>query len=63
MKESFPNIVFGNFNFQEASKEDVKTEIINLNAKKSSFNGSILVTILKQCLDIHPPFSNKSCNN
>ena len=39
MKESSSNIVFGNFNFQEASKEDVKTEIINLNVKNPHLMG------------------------
>ena len=41
IKESFPNIVSGDFNFQEIAREDVKKEIINLNVKKSSTNGSI----------------------
>ena len=41
IKESFPNIVSGDFNFQEVSREDVKKEIITLNVKKFSTNGSI----------------------
>ena len=57
IKESFPNIVSGDFNFQVISREDVKKEIINLNVKKSSRNGSIPATILKQCVDVYLPFS------
>ena len=41
IKDSFPNIVSGDFNFQEVSGEDVKKEIINLNVRKSSANGPI----------------------
>ena len=41
IKEYFPNIVSGDFNFQEVSREDVKKEIITLNVKKFSTNGSI----------------------
>ena len=33
IKESFPNIVSGDFNFQEFAREDIKQEIINLNLK------------------------------
>ena len=35
IKESFSNIVSGDFNFQEVSREDVKKEIIILNLKKN----------------------------
>ena len=39
IKQSFPNIVSGNFDFQEVAREDVKKEIINLNVKKSQLMG------------------------
>ena len=35
IKESFPNIAFRDFNFEEAAREDVKKEIINLKVKTS----------------------------
>ena len=34
INEYFPNIVSGDFNFQEISRENVKKEIINLDVKK-----------------------------
>ena len=34
IKESFPNIVLRDFDFQEVSRENVKNGIINLNLKK-----------------------------
>ena len=63
IKESFPNIVSGDFNFQEVAREDVKKEIINLNVKKSSTNGSIPATILKQCVGVYLPFLTKAINH
>ena len=63
MKESFPNIVSSDFDFQEVAREDVKKEIINLNVKKSSSIGSIPATILKQCVDIYLPFLTKAINH
>ena len=63
IKESFSNIVSGDFNFQKVSREDVKKEIINLNVKKSSTNGSIPATILKQCVDEYLPFLTKAINH
>ena len=51
IKESFPNIASGDFNFQEVAREDVKNEIINLNVKTSWTNWSIPATILKQFLN------------
>ena len=39
IKESFPNIVSGDFNFQEVTREDVKKEIINLNVKNPQLMG------------------------
>ena len=56
IKESFPNIVSGDFNFQEASRENVKREIVNLNVKKFSTNQSIPARILMQCVDVYLPF-------
>ena len=63
MKESFPNIVSSDFDFQEVAREDVKKEIINLNVKKSSSIGSIPATNLKQCVDIYLPFLTKAINH
>ena len=62
-KESFPNIVSGNFNFQGVSREDVKKEIINLNEKKYPTNGSIPATILKQCVYVYLQFLTKAINH
>ena len=59
LKEPFPNIVSGDFNFQEVSREDVKKQIINLNVKKSSTNRSIPARILRQCVDVYLPFLTK----
>ena len=42
--------------------EDVKKDILNLNIKKTSTSGSILVTTLKQSLDIYLPYLIKSIN-
>ena len=36
---------------------------MNLNVKKFSANGSIPATILKQCVDLYPPFLTKSMNH
>ena len=33
-----------------------------MNVKKSSANGFILATILKQCVDVYLPFLTKSIN-
>ena len=63
IKESFPSIVSSDFNFQEVAREDVKKEIINLNVKKSSTNGSIPETILKQCVGVYLPFLTKAINH
>ena len=63
MKESFSSIVFSDFKFQEISREYVKKEILNFNAEKSSANGSIPVTILKQCVDVYLPFITKAINH
>ena len=44
------------------AREDVKKEIIKLNVKKSSTNGSIPATILMQCVDVYLPFLTKAIN-
>ena len=51
--ETFPNIIPQNFHFKEASKGHVRKEIRNLYVKKSSISGSILASILKQCVDAY----------
>ena len=43
--------------------KEVKSEILNLNIKKSSTEGSILATILKQCTDIDLLFLTNAINN
>ena len=63
MKEYFSSIVFSDFKFQEISREYVKKEILNFNAEKSSANGSIPVTISKQCVDVYLPFITKAINH
>ena len=57
IKESF------DFNFEEFAREDVKKEMINLNVKKSSTNGSIPATILKQCVGVNLLFLTKAINH
>ena len=41
---------------------EAKSEILNLNMKKSSTKGSIPATILKQCIDIYLPFLTNAIN-
>ena len=40
IREYFPDISYGNFDFTGVSLEDLKKEILNLNVKKYSTNGS-----------------------
>ena len=56
IQECFPNIKTNDFNFRQVSLKKVKSEILNLNIKKSSTKGSIPATILKQSVDIYLPF-------
>ena len=51
IKQSFPNITSGDFNFQGVSMEEVKKKKKKLNVKKPSTNGSIPATILKQLVE------------
>ena len=37
--------------------------MINLNVKKSSTSGSILATVLKECVDVYLPFLTKAINH
>ena len=53
IKEVYPEIVPDSFHFKSVSLDDVKNEVLNLNPKKSSTSGTILVTILKQTIDVH----------
>ena len=39
--------------FPSVSLDDVKKEVLNLNLKKSSTSGTILVTIFKQNIDVN----------
>ena len=63
IKQSFPNIVSGNFNLQEVAREDVKKRNNKFECKKISTNGSIPETILKQCVDVYLPFLTKAINH
>ena len=62
VQECFPNIEENDFNIQQVSLKEVKSEILNLNIKKSSTKGSIPATILKQCVDIYLPFLTNAIN-
>ena len=42
--------------------KEVKSELLNLNIKKSSTNGSIPAAILKQCVDIYLPLLTNAIN-
>ena len=53
IQECFPNIKTNDFNFRQVSLKKVKSEILNLNIKKSSTKGSIPAAILKQSVDIY----------
>ena len=53
IQECFPNIKANDFNFRQVSLKKVKSEILNLNIKKSSTKGSIPAAILKQSVDIY----------
>ena len=62
IREYFPNIIYGGFDFTEFSLENVKKEMLNLNVKKSSTNVSIPATVLRQTAEIHLSFLTKSIN-
>ena len=62
IQECFPNIKANDFNFRQVSLKEVKSELLNLNIKKSSTKGSIPATILKQCVDIYLPFVTNPIN-
>ena len=51
--EKYPEILPESFKFQLVSNNEVKKEIENLDAKKSSTYGSIPATILKQCVNAY----------
>ena len=51
------------FNFQEVSREKVRAEIMNLNVKQPSTNGSIPAPILKQSVGVYVPFLTKATNH
>ena len=53
IKEAYLEIVTDSFHFKSMSLNDVKKEVLNLNPKKSSTSGTILVIILKQTIDVH----------
>ena len=60
--EKYPEILPESFKFQFLSNNEVKKEIENLDTKKSSTYGSILATILKQCLNAYLPYLANSIN-
>ena len=62
IQECFPNIKANDFNFRQVSLKEVKSELLNLNIKKSFTKGSIPATILKECVDISLPFVTNPIN-
>ena len=62
IREYFPVINYGDFDFTEVSLDDVKKGMLNLMLKKSATNGSIPATVLRQNAEIHLPFLTKSIN-
>ena len=46
-------MVLDSFHFKSTSLDDVKKGVLNLNPKKSTTSGTILVKILKQTIDVH----------
>ena len=53
IKETYPEIVPDSFHFKSVSLDDVKNKFLNLNPKKSSTSGTILVKILDKTIDVH----------
>ena len=53
IKEAYLQIVPDSFHFKSVSLDDVKKEVLNLSAKKSSTSGTIPVAVLKQTTDVH----------
>ena len=62
IREKYPEILPESFKFQLVSNNDVKKEIENLDTKKSSTNGSIPATILKQFVNTYLPHLMNSIN-
>ena len=62
IREVFPEISSNNFKFTKVTKQSVKNEVLKLNTKKSSTNGSIPGTILKQSVETYLPFLTKAIN-
>ena len=46
-------MVLDSFHFKSTSLDDVKKGVLNLNPKRSTTSGTILVKILKQTIDVH----------
>ena len=61
IEECFPNIEANDFNFRQVCLKEVKSEILNLNIRKSFTKGSIPATILKQCVDIYLYLNLNKC--
>ena len=51
-----------NFEFPELSQDEVKKDVLHLNFKKPSINGSIPAIILKQSIEIRLPFLANAIN-
>ena len=49
--------------FRQVTLKKIKSEVLNLNIKKSSTKGSVSATILIQCVDIYLPFYTNAINN
>ena len=63
IREYFPDINYGGYNFTEVTSEGVKNEILDLNVTKSSINASKLATVLNQSTEIHVPFLTQQINH
>ena len=61
--EKYPDILPESFKFPLLSNNEVKKEIENLDTKKSLTYGSILATILKQCVNAYLPHLTNSINH
>ena len=62
IKEYFPGASKTNFEFPELSQDEVKKDVLHLNFKKPSINGSIPAIILKQSIEIRLPFLANAIN-
>ena len=60
--ETIPEVIPGRFQFEQVSSDIVGKEIRNLNVKKSSTDGSVPGSILKQCVDVYLSYLTVTIN-